>query len=80
MQSAIRICAIAVRVVGPHHVELAPVRVQTNVVAIVNAVARRRRVRESAAQANVRRKSRTAIGSESAIVFGIVVRNHVGPS
>jgi len=49
MQSAIRVRAIAVRVIGPHHVELAPVRVQTNIVTIVNAVARRRCVRESAA-------------------------------
>ena len=55
VQRAIGIRAIAVRVVRPHRVELARMRVQTNVVTIVHAVARIRRVREPAAQARVRR-------------------------
>src|SRR5262249_13602 len=50
----------------------------TNVVTKVNAVARRRRVREPAAQPPVWRPGRAAVGGESAVVFGIVVGNHVG--
>ena len=75
VQRAIRVRAIAVRVVRPHRVELARVRGQTNVVTIVDAVGRRRRVREPAAQARVRRPGHATIGAEGAEVFRIVVRN-----
>ena len=80
MQRAIRVCAIAVRVISPHRVELARERRQTNVVTKVDAVLRVRRVREPAAQAPVRRPSRATISAESAVVFRIVVRNHVRPA
>ena len=80
MQRAIRVRAVAVRVVRPHRVELARVRGLTNVVTIVDAVARRRRVREPAAQARVRRPGHAAVGAVGAEVFRIVVRNHVRPA
>ena len=80
MQRAIRVRAIAVRVVRPHRVELARERGQTNVVTKVDAVGRRRRVREPAAQAPVRRPGRATVGGEGAVVFRIVVRNHVRPA
>src|SRR5438094_9118795 len=80
VQRPIRVRAIAVRVVRPNWVELGRVRVLTNVIAIVHAVTRRRRVREPAAQAHVRRPGRAAIGAEGAVVFRIVVRNHVRPA
>ena len=80
MQRAIGVCAIAVRVVRPHRIELARERGQTNVVTKVDAVARRRRVREPAAQAPVGRPGRAAVGGEGTVVFRVVVRNHVRPA
>ena len=80
VQRAIRVRAIAVRVVRPHCVELAGERGQTNVITIVDAVGRVRRVREPAAQAPVRRPSRATVGAEGAEVFRIVIRNHVRPA
>lgn len=80
MQRAIWVRAIAVRVVRPHRVELASERGQTNIITEVDAVGRIRRVREAAAQAPVRRPSRTTVGAERAVVFRIVVRNHVCPA
>jgi hypothetical protein len=80
VQRAIRVRAIAVRVVRPQRVELARARVQTNVITIVDAVVRRVRVREPAAQAPVRRPSHAAVGAEGAEVFRIVIRNHVRPA
>jgi len=80
VQRAVRVCAIAVRVVRPHRVELARERGQTNVVTKVDAVARRRRVREPAAQAPVGRPGRAAVGGEGTVVFRVVVRNHVRPA
>ena len=80
MQCAVRVRAIAVRVVRPKRVELASECGQTNVVTIVDAVVRVCCVREPSAQAPVRRPGRTAIGGEGAEVFRIVVRNHVRPA
>ena len=80
MQRAIRVRAIAVRVVRPHRVELACERGQTNVITKVDAVGRVRGVREPAAQAPVRRPSRATVGAEGAEVFRIVIRNHVRPA
>ena len=77
VQRAIRVGAVAVRVVRPHRVELARERGLTNVVTIVDAVARRRCVREPAAQALARRPGRAAIGTEGAVVFRVIVRNVV---
>ena len=80
MQRAIRVRAVAVRVVRPHRVELARERGLTDVVTKVHAVAGRRRVREPAAQARVRRPCRAAIGGECAEVFGVVVGSRVRPA
>ena len=77
VQRAIRIRAVAVRVVRPHRVELSPVRIQTNIVTKVNAVARRRGVGESTAQAHVWRPSGATVCAERAVVFSIIVRYHV---
>ena len=60
--------------------ELARARVLTNVVTIVNAISRGRRIREPAAQAHVRRPSRAAIRAEGAEVFRIIVGNKVCPA
>src|SRR5215471_7590238 len=78
MQRAIRISAVAVRVVRPHRIELAAKRGHTNVVTKVDAVAGVGRVREAATQASVRRKGRATVSGEGAVVFRIIIWNHVG--
>ena len=80
MQRAIRVRTVAVRVIRPHRVELARERGQTNVVTKVDTVGRVRRVGESAAQTPVWRPRRAIIGGEGAVVFGVVIRDHVRPA
>ena len=77
MQRAVRVRAVAVGVVRPERVELASECGQTNVVTIVDAVVRVCCVREPSAQALIRRPGCAAVGGKSAVVFGIIVRDHV---